>query len=79
MSRLVIICVLMLAACGREAETVYVSPDVPAGLLEPCGGYRGPSPQTQGQLIEAAFLERSGRICANNKLASVKQILGDGR
>ena len=65
---------LLLAACGHPA--IEVAPVVPAALLTPCAGWQGPTPATQGDLIEAVVAERSGRLCANDKLASVGRLIG---
>lgn len=64
---------LLLAACGQPP--IEAAPLVPGALLAPCPGWQGPTPATQGDLIAAAAAERSGRLCANDKLASVKRLV----
>jgi hypothetical protein len=48
---------------------------VPADLLQPCAGYTGPLPQSEGQISDALIAEARGRRCANGKLATVGEIL----
>ncbi|WP_417699862.1 hypothetical protein [Pseudophaeobacter sp.] len=50
-------------------------PNVPADLLQPCAGYTGPLPQTEGQISDALIAEARGRRCANARLAAVGEIL----
>ncbi|WP_417701971.1 hypothetical protein [Pseudophaeobacter sp.] len=50
-------------------------PRVPADLLQPCAGYTGPLPQTEGQISDALIAEARGRRCANGKLATVAEVL----
>lgn len=70
MRRLTIICAVALAGCGNEP----VASPIPADMLQPCAGWTGRSPETQGELLRAALAERSGRLCANEKLESVRQV-----
>lgn len=60
-----IICAMALAGCGPEPATI------PAELVEPCPGWQGARPATEGQLIRAALAEKGGRQCANGKLAAI--------
>lgn len=64
MWRCLIICAAALAGCGRDAV-------IPADLLTPCPGWTGRRPQTEGELIRAAWAEKGGRECANGKLAAI--------
>ena len=67
---------LLLGACSdRASELVIPPPRVPPDLLQPCAGYTGPVPQTEGQLSDALIAEARGRRCANGKLATVAEIL----
>ncbi|WP_417714355.1 hypothetical protein [Pseudophaeobacter arcticus] len=50
-------------------------PQVPADLLQPCAGYTGPLPQSEGQISDALIAEARGRRCANGRLATVAEIL----
>jgi hypothetical protein len=54
---------------------VVPPPRVPADLLQPCAGYTGPVPQSEGQFSDALIAEARGRSCANGKLAAVAEIL----
>ena len=67
---------LLLTGCSQPAtEVVIPPPNVPADLLQPCTGYTGPLPQTEGQISDALVAEARGRSCANGKLATVADIL----
>ncbi|MFO1203000.1 MAG: hypothetical protein U1E58_10240 [Tabrizicola sp.] len=68
MHRCLIICALALAACGPDPALI------PAELLDPCPGWQGKRPETEGQLIRAAAAEKGGRLCANSKLASIAKL-----
>lgn len=57
-----------LAACGAGK--------VPAEMLRPCDGWLGPVPVTEGQVLRAALAEKTGRECANGRLAGVARVLG---
>ncbi|MCD9147662.1 hypothetical protein [Pseudophaeobacter flagellatus] len=48
---------------------------MPSDLLQPCPGYQGPTPRSEGQLSDALIAELRGRSCANAKLATVAEIL----
>lgn len=78
MRHCLIICALALSACGADKppSTVVVRSHVPADLLRPCGGWNGPVPATEGQLILAAAAEKRGRLCANAKIEATAQIVG---
>lgn len=65
MRRCLIICAMALAGCGPDAATI------PAELLDPCPGWQGRRPATEGELIRAALAEKGGRRCANSKLAAI--------
>ena len=68
--------VLLLSACSdRVSDPVVPPPQVPADLLQPCAGYTGPLPQTEGQISDALIAEARGRRCANGKLGAVAEIL----
>jgi hypothetical protein len=54
---------------------VIPPPRVPPDLLQPCAGYTGPPPQSEGQISDALIAEVRGRHCANGKLATVADIL----
>ena len=68
-----VICAGLLAACGPDPAPHPVS------LLDlaPCAGWQGTRPVTEGQFARAAAAERSGRLCANNKLAAVNEIVNE--
>ncbi|MEP1496399.1 hypothetical protein [Pseudophaeobacter sp.] len=67
---------LLLGACSdRTSDPVVPPPRVPADLLQPCAGYTGPVPQSEGQFSDALIAEARGRSCANGKLAAVAEIL----
>lgn len=70
-----IICVLMLASCGPK-QVVVAPPPIPADMLTPCNGWQGRSPETQGELLRAALAEKTGRLCANEKLRGIGEIVG---
>lgn len=76
MHRLAITCAALLAACGPDRPPVVVAPQpVDPGLLQPCPGWQGPTPSTEGQLIDAVAAERRGRLRCNDQLASIESIL----
>jgi len=67
---------LLLAGCfGAGSEPIAPRPEVPADLLQPCVGYTGPLPQSEGQISDALIAEARGRSCANAKLGTVAEIL----
>lgn len=67
-----IIFVALLAGCGAPSKRVI---SVPADLFQPEPGWQGPPPVTEGQLIDAAVAERTGRVRANEKLGTIKEIV----
>jgi hypothetical protein len=68
--------VLLLSACSDQASEAVMPPSrVPADLLQPCAGYTGPLPQSEGQISDALIAEARGRRCANGKLRTVSEIL----
>lgn len=75
MRRCLIICALALAGCSPRTEYVEVRPEVPADLLAPCDGWTGGVPATEGDLLRALSAESGGRICANDRLAAVGEIV----
>ncbi|MEP1497768.1 hypothetical protein [Pseudophaeobacter sp.] len=48
---------------------------MPPDLLQPCAGYTGPLPQSEGQISDALIAEARGRACANGRLEAVGEIL----
>lgn len=62
-----IIFLVLLAACGREVRQA----PIPADLLVPCEGWTGPTPRTEGQLVDAAFAEMRGRKECNLKIEAI--------
>ncbi|MVO14800.1 hypothetical protein GO984_03165 [Rhodobacteraceae bacterium CY05] len=69
-------CVLLLSGCGRDPVVITPPPPpVPPDLLQPCSGYTGPKPSTEGQWIDAAGAEMRGRHCANDRLETIAEIL----
>lgn len=68
-----IICGAVLAGCGPDPL-----PIIPPDMLTPCPGWQGRTPATEGELLRAGAAERSGRLCANGKLAAVAAIGGSG-
>lgn len=73
--RLCLLCSALLSGCGAEPAHVAVAPHVPLDLFQPCQGYFGPRPGTEGQISDALIAELRGRHCANEKLATVAEIL----
>lgn len=73
MRNYLVICAGLLAACGPDPVPHPVS------LLDlaPCSGWQGPRPDTEGQFARAAAAERTGRLCANNKLAAVSETVNE--
>ena len=67
--RSALISLMLLASCGRTDPP-------PLALLDlaDCPGWVGPRPATERQFARAAGAERSGRLCANAKLAAVRGI-----
>lgn len=65
-----IICAVVLVACGRDLP----APTDPLRTLdlEPCAGWGGAAPETERDLMRAALAEKTGRLCANAKLESAK-------
>lgn len=75
MRRYPIICALLLAACGREAQPVTAAPpQIPADLLKPAPGWTGPTPATDGGIIDAAWAEKRGRLQCNGQLLTISEI-----
>jgi hypothetical protein len=69
-------CLLLLTGCSEpDSPLIIPPPEVPADLLQPCAGYTGPIPSTEGQLSDALIAEARGRSCANARLATVAEIL----
>ncbi|MEP5000617.1 hypothetical protein [Pseudophaeobacter sp.] len=67
---------LLLGACSDRASEVFIPPPrVPPDLLQPCAGYTGPLPQSEGQISDALIAEARGRACANGRLEAVGEIL----
>ncbi|GAA6198682.1 hypothetical protein NBRC116598_41270 [Pseudophaeobacter arcticus] len=48
---------------------------MPPDLLQPCAGYTGPVPQSEGQISDALIAEARGRACANGRLGAMAEIL----
>ena len=72
MRRCLIICVMLLAGCSPANLAVPpVSPD----LLQPCPGWQGRAPLTEGQLIAVLAAEKAGRVQCNGKLATIAATL----
>ena len=70
-------CAVLLSACTvRETPPPQVTapPPIPAALLRPCTGYRGPIPLNEGQLVDALVAEKRGKKCANGKLKAIELI-----
>ncbi len=69
-------CALLLSGCTEpDSEPFAASPPVSADLLQPCPGYTGPIPQSEGQVSDALVAEARGRSCANGRLQAVAEIL----
>ncbi len=68
---------MLLAACSdRDGITVVAPPPViPADLLQGCTGHTGPVPRTERQLILAAAAEKRGRLCANGRIDTIREIV----
>lgn len=75
--RLCLLCsLLLLTGCSeRDSESIKPPPDVPADLLQPCAGYTGLLPRTEGQISDALVAEAKGRACANSRLVTIGEIL----
>ncbi len=67
-----IIFALLLAGCGQPTKRVI---KIPTDLMEPEPGWTGPVPQTEGQLVDAALAEKTGRLRANEKLGTIREIV----
>ncbi len=70
MRRLMPICLLLLASCGRE-----VAPELQILDTAPCAGWTGTTPATERQFARAAAAEQAGRKCANAKLMAVREAI----
>lgn len=68
MRRCLAILMLPLAACGHKAGL----PPIALLDLQPCPGWTGPRPLTDGQFARASGAEKAGRLCANAKLETVR-------
>ena len=69
-------CLPLLSACSDlDNPQIIQPPKVPADLLQPCAGYTGPVPSSEGQISDALLAEARARGCANEKLATVAEIL----
>jgi len=67
---------LLLTGCSQPVrELVILPPNVPPDLLQPCAGYTGPLPHSEGQISDALIAEARGRSCANGRLTAVADIL----
>lgn len=76
MRHCLIICAALLAACGRDpVQTALVTAPVDPGLLQPCSGWTGPTPQTEGELADAMLAEKRGRLTCNAQIEAVAKIL----
>lgn len=75
MSRCLIICAVLLSACGPDPIMIHSRPPVPADLLAPAPGWTGLPPSTEGQLIDAAAAEKRGRQMCNGQLLTITDIL----
>jgi hypothetical protein len=71
MRRLTVICLMLLAGCGRDLPP----PVVPADLLEPVPGWTGPSPKTKGALMAASLAEKRGLGQCNIDKDAIREIL----
>lgn len=67
-----IIFVALLAGCGNKQQRVIKVPDE---LFREEPGWVGPIPETEGQLIDAALAEKTGRLRANEKLGTIREIV----
>lgn len=67
-----IIFAALLVGCGPTTKRAIT---VPVELMEPEPGWQGPTPVTEGQLIDAAVAERNGRVRANEKLGTIREIV----
>lgn len=74
MRRCLIICAMLLAGCLR-AEPPVGPPPVSPDLLQPCPGWQGRAPLTEGQLIAVLAAEKAGRVQCNGKLATIAATL----
>lgn len=70
MRHLMLICLMLLASCGREAPAELQLLD-----LRPCPGWSGKTPATESQFARAAAAEQAGRLCANAKLSAVSETI----
>lgn len=71
MHRFLITFALLLAGCGRDLPP----PVVPADLLEPVPGWKGATPQTQGQLMSAVLADKRALGQCNLQLGAIGEIL----
>lgn len=76
MHRCLIICGLLLSACGpRPTRAVVVTTPISADLTAPCPGWEGPTPSNEGQWVDAAAAEKRGRVLCNEKLATIAETI----
>lgn len=66
-----IICATLLSACGHRA-----APIIPPDLLQPCAGWNGKAPETEGELFDAVLAERRGRLMCNGQIDAIREIVG---
>lgn len=75
MRRCLTICAMALAGCGADPAP----PAVALLDLSPCAGWSGRAFRTEGDLLRAAAAERHGRLCANQKLKTVSDMIHGGQ
>ncbi|RWR18785.1 hypothetical protein D2T30_15595 [Sinirhodobacter populi] len=68
MCRSAIICLMLLASCGRDPPALALLD------LSDCPGWTGGTPTSERTFARAAAAEQAGRLCANSKLAAVRSV-----
>lgn len=66
MHRYLICCAALLAGCGPSGRVA-----IPPELLAPCVGYQGPSPQTEGQFVNALLTDRAALGKCNAQITAI--------
>lgn len=71
MRRCLIICLMLLSACGDHPPAEIEA--LQALDLSQCPGWQGPVPAVEAQMARASAAEMAGRLCANAKLSAARE------
>lgn len=74
MRRCLLICALLLSACGEKDKVVVTATKIPDDLLRQERGWTGPVPATETQFLAALFATERARISLNAKLGAIADI-----